>query len=164
MRLGVISDTHGLLRPEVFDVFAEVDHIIHAGDIGPLELLTELEAIAPVTAVFGNTDGFDVRAKLPRVARIQLDGFDIVVTHGDQFGRDVPSEELQAAYPEAEIIIHGHTHIPKLELVDVVVTVMNPGGAGPRRYDIPASVGILELEPGIPPRGRLIPLTGAGEE
>ena len=164
MRLGIIADTHGLLRPEVFDVFAEVDHILHAGDIGPLELLTELEAIAPVTAVFGNTDGFDVRAKLPRVARIQLDGFDIVVTHGDQFGRGVPSEELHAAFPDAEIIIHGHTHIPKLELVDVVVTVMNPGGAGPRRFDIPASVGILELEPGIPPRGRLVPLTAADEE
>ena len=64
MRLGVIADTHGLLRPEVFEVFAGVDHILHAGDIGPLDILTELEAIAPVTAVFGNTDGFDVRAKL----------------------------------------------------------------------------------------------------
>jgi putative phosphoesterase len=164
MRLGVISDTHGLLRPEVFDAFAEVDHILHAGDIGSLDLLTELEAIAPVTAVFGNTDGMDVRAKLPKVARVQLDGFDIVVTHGDQFGRGVPSEELHAAFPDADILIHGHTHLPKLELVDVVVTVMNPGGAGPRRFDIPASVGILELEAGIPPRGRLLPLTGADEE
>jgi putative phosphoesterase len=163
MRLGVISDTHGLLRPEVFDAFAEVDHILHAGDIGSLDLLTELEAIAPVTAVFGNTDGMDVRAKLPKVARVQLDGFDIVVTHGDQFGRGVPSEELHAAFPDADILIHGHTHLPKLELVDVVVTVMNPGGAGPRRFDIPASVGILELEAGIPPRGRLLPLTGADE-
>ena len=164
MRLGVISDTHGLLRPEVFEAFAEVDHIIHAGDLGPLELLTELEAIAPVTAVFGNTDGMDVRARLPRVARVQLDGFDIVVTHGDQFGRGVPSEELHAAFPEADILVHGHTHLPKLELVDVVVTVMNPGAAGPRRFDIPASVGILELEAGIPPRGRLLPLTGADED
>jgi putative phosphoesterase len=164
VRLGVISDTHGLLRPEVFDAFADVDHILHAGDLGPLELLTELEAIAPVTAVFGNTDGMDVRARLPRVARVQLDGFDIVVTHGDQLGRGVPSEELHAAFPEADILIHGHTHIPKLELVDVVVTVMNPGAAGPRRFDIPASVGILELEAGIPPRGRLLPLTGADEE
>jgi putative phosphoesterase len=164
MRLGVISDTHGLLRPEVFDAFAEVDHILHAGDVGPLDLLVELEAIAPVTAVFGNTDGMDVRARLPRVARVQLDGFDIVITHGDQFGRGVPSEELHAAFPEADILIHGHTHLPKLELVDVVVTVMNPGAAGPRRFDIPASVGILELEAGIPPRGRLLPLTAVDEE
>jgi len=164
MRLGVIADTHGLLRPEVFEVFAEVDHILHAGDLGPLELLTELEAIAPVTAVYGNTDGGDVRARLPRVAELRLDGFDIAVTHGDQFGRGVPNEKLHAAFPGADIIIHGHTHLPKLEVVDVVVTVMNPGGAGPRRFDIPASVGILELEPGIPPRGRLVPLTAADEE
>ncbi|MDZ4258933.1 MAG: metallophosphoesterase family protein [Gemmatimonadales bacterium] len=156
MRLGVISDTHGMLRPEVFEVFKEVDHIFHAGDIGSLDILTELEAIAPVTAVFGNTDDGAVRARLPRVAMIQLDGFDIVVTHGDQFGRGVPSEELHAAYPAADILIHGHTHIPKLELVDVVVTVMNPGGAGAQRFDIPPSVGILELEAGIPPRGRLV--------
>ena len=164
MRIGVISDTHGLLRPEVFDAFAEVDHILHAGDLGPLDLLTELEAIAPVTAVFGNTDGMDVRAKLPRVACVDLDGFTIVVTHGDQFGRGVPSEEFWKAFPDADILIHGHTHMPKLELVDVVVTVMNPGAAGPRRFDIPASVGILELEAGIPPRGRLLPLTGADED
>jgi putative phosphoesterase len=164
MRLGVIADTHGLLRPEVFEIFAEVDHILHAGDLGPLDLLTELEALAPVTAVFGNTDGMDVRARLPRVAEVRLDGFDIVVTHGDQFGRGVPKEEFQAAYPKADILIHGHTHLPKLELVDVVVTVMNPGGAGARRFDIPASVGILELEAGIPPRGRLVPLTAADED
>jgi putative phosphoesterase len=163
VRLGVISDTHGMLRPEVFEAFAEVDHILHAGDVGGLDLLTELEAIAPVTAVYGNTDGGDHRARLPRVARIELDGFDIVMTHGDQLGRGVPSDELHAAFPEADILIHGHTHIPKLELVDVVVTVMNPGAAGPRRYDIPASVGILELEAGIPPRGRLVPLTAADE-
>ncbi len=158
MRIGVISDTHGLLRPEVFDVFREVDHILHAGDVGPVAILDELAAIAPVTAVYGNTDGGEVRARLPQVATLELDGFTIVVTHGDQLGSPTP-ERLQAAYPAAEIIVYGHTHRPLLTLVDVVVTVMNPGGAGPRRFDLPASVGILELEPGIPPRGRLVPLT-----
>jgi putative phosphoesterase len=164
VRLGVISDTHNLLRPEVFDVFSGVDHILHAGDVGALDILTALEAIAPVTAVYGNTDDGAVRARLPRVAEIELDGFRIVVTHGDQFGRGVPAEKFHEAYPDADILIHGHTHIPRLELVDVVVTLMNPGGAGARRFDIPASVGILELEAGIPPRGRLVPLTGADEE
>jgi len=164
VRLGIISDTHGLLRPEVFEVFAEVDHILHAGDLGPLELLTELEAIAPVTAVYGNTDDMEVRARLPRVAEVRLDGFDIVVTHGDQFGRGVPNAALHAAHPTADILIHGHTHRPKLEVVDVVVTVMHPGAAGPRRFDIPASVGIIELEPGIPPRARPGPLTPADED
>jgi uncharacterized protein len=157
MRLGVISDTHGLLRPEVFDAFAEVDHILHAGDIGSLELLAELEALAPVTAVYGNTDGFELRNRVPRVARVELDGFDIVVTHGDQFGSPTP-EKLNAAFPEAQFLVYGHTHRPLLTIVDVVVTVMNPGSAGPRRFKIPPSVGILELEAGIPPRGRLLPL------
>ena len=163
MRIGVISDTHGWLRAEVFDVFREVNHILHAGDVGPPSLLDELESIAPVTAVFGNTDGTELRRRLPRVARPQLDGFEIVVTHGDQLGTPTP-EKLQASFPDAEIIVFGHTHRPLLTLVDVVVTVMNPGGAGRRRFDLPASVGILELEPGIPPRGRLVPLTPVGVE
>jgi uncharacterized protein len=157
VRLGVISDTHGLLRPEVFGVFREVDHILHAGDVGPARLLSELETLAPVTAVFGNTDGWELRSRLPRVATLELDGFAIVVTHGDQFGSPTP-EKLYAEFPQAEILIFGHTHRPLLTLVDVVVTVMNPGGAGPRRFDLPASVGVLELEPGIPPRGRLVAL------
>ena len=164
MRLGVISDTHGLLRPEVWGVFGGVDHILHAGDVGPLDIIAELETIAPVTAVYGNTDGFDVRAKLPKVARVQLDGFDIVVTHGDQFGRGMTPDTLHEAFPEADIIIYGHTHRPLLETVDVVHMVMNPGGAGARRFDLPASVGIIELEPGIPARGRLVPLTGMDED
>lgn len=158
MRIGVISDTHGLLRPEVFEVFREVDHIVHGGDVGPPAILDELRAIAPVTAVYGNTDGWELRSRLTQVARLELDGFTLVVTHGDQFGSPNP-DDLQAAFPDAEIIVYGHTHRPLLTLVDVVVTVMNPGGAGPRRFDLPASVGILELEPGIPPRGRLVPLT-----
>ena len=162
MRIGVIADTHGLLRREVFEVFAEVDHILHGGDVGPESILDELRAIAPVTAVYGNTDGSALRSKLPRVARVELDGFTIIVTHGDQFGSPTP-EKLQAEYPDAEIIVFGHTHRPLLTLVDMVVTVMNPGGAGPRRFDLPASVGILELEPGIPPRARLVPLTPLDE-
>lgn len=157
MRLGIIADTHGLLRPEVFPAFEGVDHILHGGDIGPPRLLSELEAIAPVTAVYGNTDGMELRARLPQVASLELDGFRIVVTHGDQFGSPTPAA-LHAAFPDAEIIVFGHTHRPLLQLVDVVVTVMNPGGAGARRFSLPPSVGIMELEPGIPPRARLVPL------
>ena len=157
MRLGVISDTHGLLRPEVFDAFERVDHILHAGDIGKPGILTDLEAIAPVTAVYGNTDGAELRRILPRVASLELDGFDIVLTHGDALGSPTP-ETLNAAFPDAQIIVFGHTHRPLLTLVDVVVTVMNPGGAGARRFNLPPSVGILELEAGIPPRGRILPL------
>ena len=163
MRIGVISDTHGLLRPEVFEAFREVDLVLHAGDIGPPALLTELEAIAPVKAVWGNTDGFDVRVRVPEFVEIEIEGFPFVVVHGHQFGSPTP-EALQASFPEALVIIYGHTHRPLLTLVDTVVTVMNPGGAGRRRFDLPPSVGILELEPGIPPRGRLVPLLPAGED
>lgn len=157
MRLGVIADTHGLLRPAVFDVFAGVDHILHAGDVGSDDLLVELEALAPVTAVYGNTDGFDIRRRCPQVATLELDGFYITVTHGDQFGSPKP-ETLRAAFPDADILVYGHTHRPLLELVDRTVTVMNPGSAGPSRFDLLPSVGIMELETGIPPRARLVPL------
>ncbi len=157
MRLGILSDTHGLLRPQVFEVFKEVDHILHAGDVGRAEILVELEALAPVTAVYGNTDGLELRARLPQVAEVELDGFAVVVTHGDQLGHPTP-EALHAAFPRAEILVYGHTHKPLLELVDRTVTVMNPGGAGHPRFGIPPSVGILELEAGIPPRGRVVPL------
>ena len=157
MRLGVISDTHGMLRPEVFDVFREVDHILHAGDVGKWEVLIELQALAPVTAVYGNTDDAALRARLPQVATMRLDGFDIVVTHGDQLGTPTPAG-LHAAFPDGEILVFGHTHRPLLELVDRTITVMNPGSAGQRRFELPVTVGIMELEPGIPPRGRIVPL------
>jgi putative phosphoesterase len=155
VRLGIISDTHGKLRPQVFDVFAEVDHILHGGDVGPSDLLTELETLAPVTAVYGNTDGFEIRQRCPQVAELELDGFLVTVTHGDQFGSPNP-RVLVKAFPTAEIIVYGHTHKPMLELVNQVVTVMNPGSAGPARFGARPSVGIMELEPGIPPRARVV--------
>lgn len=160
MRLGVISDTHGLLRVEVLEVFEGVDHILHGGDVGKWEVIIELQALAPVTAVFGNVDGHDIRSRLPEVVEIELDGFRIVVTHGDQLGSPTPAK-LHEAFPDAEIIVYGHTHKPLLELVDRTVTVMNPGGAGAPRFGLLPSVGILELEPGIPPRGRIVALGGS---
>ncbi len=157
MRLGIISDTHGLLRPEVFKVFKNVNHILHAGDIGSADVLTELSAIAPVTAVYGNVDDWDLRHRLPRVVEREFEGTAFLLLHGDQFGSPTP-EKIQAAYPEAEVIIFGHTHRPLLTTLDLVVTVMNPGGAGHRRFSLPPSVGIMELEAGLPPRARLVPL------
>ena len=157
MRLGIIADTHGLLRPEVFEIFREVDQILHAGDIGPLDLLTELEALAPVTAVYGNCDDWDVRARVPAVVECRIEGLEFVLLHGDQVGAPTP-ERLHTAFPAADVIIYGHTHRPLLTTIDLTVTVMNPGGAGRRRFDLPPSVGIMELESGLPPRARLVPL------
>jgi hypothetical protein len=163
MRLGIIADTHGLLRPEVFEVFRDVDLILHAGDVGPAELLTELEAIAPVTAVYGNCDGWDVRGRLAGVVEQRLEGLDFVLLHGDQLGAPTP-DKLRDAFPEADVIIFGHTHRPLLTTVDLTATIMNPGGAGRRRFDLPPSVGIMQLESGLPPRAWLVPLTGADGE
>lgn len=163
MRLGIISDTHGLLRPEVLTVFHEVDHILHGGDVGTWEVVADLEVLASVTAVYGNSDGSELRARLPRVATVRLDGFDIVVTHGDQFGSPTPAK-LYEAFPRADIIVFGHTHRPVLELMEKTVTVMNPGGAGAARFKLKPSVGIMELEPGIPPRARLVTLGGTDQD
>lgn len=158
MRLGIISDTHGQLRPEVLDVFSQVDQILHAGDIGSHDLLMELETLAPVIAVYGNTDGWDLRGRLPAEQHVELEGLNFTIVHGDRFGQPTP-EGLRAAYPEADVIVYGHTHRPLLTMVDQTVTVMNPGSAGPPRYDLLPSVGIMELEMGLPPRARLVPLT-----
>ena len=157
MRLGVLSDTHGILPDEVLDLFAGVDLILHAGDVGDPGILTTLQAIAPVHAVWGNCDGFDVRRVTTERVEVRIDGFDLLVLHGHQYGRPDP-ESVALANPGAEIIVFGHTHRPVLALVDQVVTVMNPGSAGDPRHGMPPSAGILELEPGIPPRGRLVAL------
>lgn len=157
IRLGVISDTHGFLRPEIFDVFAEVDRILHAGDVGPADILGELEALAPVTAVYGNTDGFEVRERCLKVATLELEGCYVTLTHGDQYGRPTPAT-LHREFPEADVLIYGHTHEPLVELLNGTVTVMNPGAAGRSNLKALPSVGVMELEPGIPPRARLVPL------
>jgi len=144
MRIGVISDTHGLLRPQVFTFFDGVEHILHAGDIGPLSLLVELEAIAPVTAVWGNTDGLDVRNALPEVGEIELAGKRIVVTHGHQQGSPTP-DALQLTHPEADIIVYGHTHRPMKREIGPCL-VLNPGGAGAPRFGLRPSLMLLHIE------------------
>lgn len=143
MRIGLISDTHGRLRKEVFDVFRDVQHILHAGDVGPPDILVELESIAPVTAVWGNTDGFALRARTQKVADLELAGQRIVVEHGDRLGSPTP-EGLRDAYPEARIIVYGHTHRPLVDHSHDVL-VVNPGSAGAARFGIPPSVAILSL-------------------
>lgn len=146
MKIGLISDTHGRLRAEVFDHFAGVDRILHAGDVGPHDLLLELEAIAPVTAVLGNTDSFDLRARLGEVAELELDGQRVVVAHGHQLGSPTPAA-LRKAHPGAAVIVYGHTHRPLVEEEDGVL-VVNPGSAGAARFGIPPSIGILSLSNG----------------
>jgi putative phosphoesterase len=146
MRLGVISDTHGLLRAEVFDVFAGVEHILHAGDVGDAGILDELAALAPVTAVWGNVDGWDVRGRTQEVAEIELGGVRVVVVHGMQFGSPTPAR-VAAAYPDARLVVFGHSHRPLIEQVGPTLAV-NPGSAGRQRFRDPVSVALADITDG----------------
>jgi len=142
--VGLISDTHGLLRPEVFDVFHGVELILHAGDVGGREILTELRAIAPVQAVYGNTD----RPGEPGLVEsldLSLAGLSVHVSHGHELGSPTPAK-LAARY-SADVIVYGHTHKPLIERVHGAL-VVNPGAAGPRRFELKPSVARLTLASG----------------
>lgn len=147
-----------MLRAGVCDVFENVDQILHAGDVGEVGVLDELQLLAPVTAVYGNVDGGALRHRLPRVAELSLDGLRFVVTHGDQFGSP-NAEALKTAFPDADVIVFGHTHRPLIRDLPDFTVVINPGAAGPARFGHAPSVAILETEPGIPPRARIVPLS-----
>jgi uncharacterized protein len=143
VRIGLISDTHGKLRSEVFHHFEGVDLILHAGDIGPATLLVELETIAPVKAVVGNTDGLEFNGVLPEVQELTLAGRKVVVTHGHRLGSPTPAL-LARAHPEAEIIVFGHTHRPLLA-ESAGKLIVNPGSAGAPRFNLKPSIALLEL-------------------
>jgi putative phosphoesterase len=144
VRIGLISDTHGRLRPELFERLAGVQRILHAGDVGSGDLLVELDAIAPVTAVYGNVDGWELRRTLPQVARVEEAGRIIVVVHGDSVGSPTPGR-LVREHPGADVIVYGHTHQPRVERVGACL-VVNPGSAGPARFHLKPSFGILTLD------------------
>lgn len=140
-RIGVISDTHGLLRPEVFDAFEGVARILHAGDVGDPAILADLSSIAPVTAVWGNVDGFAVRERAAETASGAIGGLWWAMAHGH---REQPAyERLLERFPQAGLVIHGHSHVPALSRVGSTL-LLNPGAAGPKRFDLPASVALVE--------------------
>lgn len=156
MRIGLISDTHGTLRPEVFDALQGVDLILHAGDVGPARILDELEVLAPVHAVLGNTDGFELQPRVQELVELELEGRRVVVVHGHQVGSPTP-ERLRAAHPGADVIIYGHTHRQQVDRLDGCL-IVNPGAAGPARFDLKPAVAILTLAAGVDPRVEHIPL------
>lgn len=143
--IGLISDTHGLLRPEVHTAFAGVSMILHAGDVGGDEILDELSLIAPVQAVFGNTDAkWQAGLVVERV--LEVGGVRIHVSHGHEVERP-NAERLVAAYPGFDVLVYGHTHVPKIERIGDVL-VVNPGAAGARRFDLTPSVARLTVADG----------------
>src|SRR5580704_6472994 len=138
MRIGVISDTHDLLRPEAEQCLAGVAHIIHAGDIGRPEVIAGLSRIAPVMAIKGNVDTADWAARYPDTRTIKLGGRVIYVLH------DVNQLKLEPVAAGIDVVISGHSHRPDIETVDGVL-YLNPGSAGPRRFSLPITLAILEL-------------------
>ena len=140
--IGLISDTHGLVRPEVFAALAGVSHIFHAGDVGPPDVLVELGTIAPITAVYGNTDAPGRTDLVERIDTV-INGLRMVVTHGHELGSPNPNT-LVKAYPGAKIIVYGHTH-KQMVVKAAGLVVVNPGAAGAQRFKLQPSVAKLYI-------------------
>jgi uncharacterized protein len=145
VRIGLISDTHGLLRPEVLTVFNGVEHIFHAGDVGGTTILTELEAIAPVTAVWGNTD-FGLHDVLPEIISLEVGGIKVKVLHGHQSGSP-RAQQMAMEHRDCDLVLFGHSHKPEIHRAGSVLAV-NPGSAGPARFSSPVTVAIGTIRSG----------------
>lgn len=140
--IGVISDTHGLLRPEAIAALQGVEHIIHAGDVGSPEILERLSAIAPVTTVRGNIDKGGWARKLSETEVLDIGGISIYVLH------DLAKLDLNPKAAGFHAVVSGHSHVLKQEMRDGVL-YFNPGSAGPRRFKLPISLGKLIVDDGI---------------
>ena len=141
MKLGIVSDTHGLLRPEVLPALRGVDRILHLGDVGKISILDDLAKIAPVTAVRGNVDREGACAKLPETEVVLIEnskgqGHYIYMLH------DLKTLHLDPAAAKFAAVLHGHTHVPNFHSKRGVL-YFNPGSCGPRRFELPVTVGLL---------------------
>ena len=143
MRVGVISDTHRLLRPEAVAALAGVEHILHAGDVGDVGILEELARIAPVTAIRGNIDGTGRCATLAATEMVELAGATIYMLH------DVHQLDLDPVAAGVSVVVSGHSHRASMERRRDVL-YFNPGSAGRRRFSLPVTLGFLSLGNGLP--------------
>ena len=139
--IGVISDTHGLLRPEAVEALRGSDRILHAGDVGTPEILQGLAKIAPVTAIRGNVDTAPWARALPATEVIEAGGISIYMLH------DLAQLDLKPEAAGFRVVVYGHSHQPKIEEKNGVL-YFNPGSAGPRRFRLPVSVGRLMIASG----------------
>ena len=149
-RIGLISDTHGLLRPEAIAFLRGSDYIVHAGDIGDAAVLSELSAVAPVTAVRGNNDTGAWAEGIAESAVLKVGVVSIYVLH------DLAQLELDPAAAGCQVVVSGHSHKPLLKRRDGVL-YLNPGSAGPRRFKLPIAVAELKVA-GAAVEGRLVEL------
>jgi uncharacterized protein len=138
LRIGVISDTHGLLRPQVEQRLAGVAHILHGGDIGRPEVIVGLRRIAPVTAIRGNVDKGEWAEDYPDARTVRLGGRTIYVLH------DLKELQLDPVSCGVDVVVSGHSHVPRMETINGVL-YLNPGSAGPRRLNLPITLATLEL-------------------
>jgi putative phosphoesterase len=143
MLIGILSDTHGLLRPQVAPALAGVDHILHAGDVGDPAILDRLREIAPLTAIRGNIDTHDPCADLPPTDVVELGGCLIYMLHS------LHDLDLNPKAASIGVVVFGHSHLPSIEMRDGVM-YLNPGSAGPRRFRLPVTVALLRIEAGRP--------------
>lgn len=141
MLIGVISDTHGLLRPEALVALAEAEQILHAGDVGNPEILDALREIAPVTAIRGNVDVHGPCAQLPATEAVEFGGRLFYMIHSV---RDLDIDPVAA---QVSVVVSGHSHKPGIERKKGVM-YLNPGSAGPRRFELPISVALVTVGEG----------------
>jgi uncharacterized protein len=150
MVIGVLSDTHGLLRPELLPALARVDHILHAGDVGDPNILTELARIAPITAIRGNIDTHGPCALLPATEAIELAGCLIYIVHS------LDDLDLNPQAASIGVVLYGHSHQPSIEHRHSVL-YLNPGSAGPRRFNLPITYALLRIT-NTRPQAEILPL------
>lgn len=153
LRVGLISDTHGLLRPEARAFAGGCDYIIHGGDIGSAAILDELSALAPLIAVKGNNDRQSWAAHLPQTEMIRVGGVFIYVIH------DISQLDIEPHAAGVHVVVSGHSHKPLIELRDGILYV-NPGSCGPRRFNLPLSVGEIRVD-GTKVKARTVELVPA---
>jgi putative phosphoesterase len=142
MLIGVISDTHGLLRPEAMAALRGVEHILHAGDVGDIAILDALREIAPVTAIRGNVDVSGACAELPATDVVELGGRLFYLVHA------VHDLDINPVAAGVAMVVSGHSHKASVQVRDGVI-YFNPGSAGPRRFSLPVTVGFVTVEDGV---------------
>jgi uncharacterized protein len=151
MIIGVVSDTHGLLRPEVVPALQSVEHILHLGDVGDFSILNALEKLAPVTAIRGNVDRTGKCGKLPETEVVLFESHYLYMLH------DVQTIHLDPAAAKFSAVLFGHSHKPEMRRHKGVL-YFNPGSCGPRRFSLPVTIGKLTLEQGAPPAAEIVHL------